>query len=103
MEKLIAYCGVDCAECGAYLAFKNDDWALREQTAAEWNEAHKASYTPEMINCTSCKSSGVQLEHCAGCEIRSCAKQKEVITCEECGELASCKIMAGFGDRCVGE
>jgi hypothetical protein len=29
MEKLNAYCGLDCAECVAYKAMQNNDQALR--------------------------------------------------------------------------
>ena len=31
MRDMIAYCGLDCEKCDAYLATINDDQALREQ------------------------------------------------------------------------
>ncbi len=33
MDNLIAYCGIDCAVCPAYIAKKNNDDALRQKTA----------------------------------------------------------------------
>ena len=33
MKDRIAYCGLDCEKCDAYLATINDDKALREKTA----------------------------------------------------------------------
>ena len=96
MEKIIAYCGLDCAQCGAYLAHKNDDQALREKTAAEWKTAHNFDFTPEMINCTSCKGTGVQVGHCSQCEIRKCASGKRVVNCGSCSDFKTCKIINAF-------
>ena len=36
MRKLIAYCGLDCETCDAYLATMHDDQPLREKTAKLW-------------------------------------------------------------------
>ena len=96
MEKIIAYCGIDCAECGAYKALQNNDQALREKTAAEWTKAHNFNFTPDMINCTSCKGNGVQVGHCSECEIRKCASGKNVVNCGACGEFKACKIINDF-------
>ena len=96
MEKIIGYCGIDCAGCGAYVAMQNNDQALREKTAAEWTKAHNFNFTPDMINCTSCKGSGVQVGHCAVCEIRTCAIGKNVVHCGACGDFKSCKTINDF-------
>jgi len=96
MEKMIAYCGLDCAECGAYLAYKNNDQALREKTAAEWSKAHNFNCTPDMINCTSCKGTGVQVGHCSECEMRKCASGKNVINCGACSDFKTCKTINDF-------
>ncbi len=29
-KKILAYCGIDCGACPAYIATKNDDDALRD-------------------------------------------------------------------------
>ncbi|MDR0300973.1 MAG: DUF3795 domain-containing protein [Treponema sp.] len=96
MEKLIAYCGLDCAECGAYKALKNNDQALREKTATEWTKVHNFNFTPDMINCTSCKGNGVQVGHCSECEIRKCASGKNIVNCGACVSFKTCKIINDF-------
>ena len=96
MEKLVAYCGLDCAVCGAYLAHKNDDQALREKTAAEWTKAHNFNFTPEMINCSSCKGTGVHIGHCSECPMRKCAIGKGVAHCGTCNEFETCKTINDF-------
>ena len=93
---MIAYCGIDCAGCGAYLAHKNNDQALRIKTAAEWKVAHNFDFTPEMINCTSCKGTGIQVGHCSQCNIRKCAIGKKVKNCGACSEFATCKTINDF-------
>ena len=96
MEKLIAYCGLNCAECDAYLAMKNNDGALREKTAAEWSKAHNFKFTPDMINCSSCKGDGVKIGHCSECGIRKCASGKAVVNCGACDEFKTCKTINDF-------
>jgi hypothetical protein len=96
MEKIIAYCGLNCAECGAFIAMKNDDQVLREKTAAEWTVAHNFNFTPEMINCTGCKGDGVQIGHCSNCEMRKCASEKGVVNCGACAEFKTCKTINDF-------
>ena len=97
MEKLIGYCGLNCAECGAYIAMKNDDWALREKTAIEWSKTHNTAFTPEMINCVGCKNEGAKIDWCANhCPVRKCASEKGVLHCGTCIEFKTCKIINDF-------
>jgi len=96
MDKMIACCGLDCAQCGAFLAFKNDDQALREKTAAEWTVMHKFDFTPDMINCTGCKGDGIQVGHCSVCEIRACARGKGFENCGACADFKTCKTINDF-------
>jgi hypothetical protein len=96
MEKLIAYCGLDCASCDAYKATQNNDQALREKAAAEWTKMYKFNFAPEMINCMSCRGSGVKIGHCSQCEIRKCASGKNVLNCGVCGEFKTCETINDF-------
>ena len=96
MEKLIAYCGLNCAECGAYVAMRNNDQALREKTAAEWTKMHNHNFTSDMINCTGCKGDGVQICHCSVCDVRKCASEKGVVNCEACSDFKTCKTISDF-------
>jgi hypothetical protein len=96
MEKIISYCGINCAECNAYKATLNNDQALREKTAAEWSTAHNFKFTPDMINCTSCTGTGVKIGYCSECGVRKCASEKGVVNCGACGDFKTCDIINGF-------
>lgn len=96
MEKLIAYCGLNCAECGAYVATKNNDQALREKTAAEFSEMYGSNVTPDMVRCTGCKDGSILMAQCLDCEIRKCASAKGIKNCGACGEFKHCKIINDF-------
>ena len=96
MEKLIAFCGLDCAGCGAYIATKNNDQALREKTAAEWTVMHNFNFTSEMINCTSCNGDGIKIGHCSQCAIRKCATEKRVANCGACDAFKTCETIQPF-------
>lgn len=91
MRKMIAYCGLDCEKCDAYLATLHDDQALREKTAALWTRLNGVPITPEMINCQGCRADGVKTVFCDSlCAIRQCAMKKGVTTCGGCPELEIC-------------
>ncbi len=51
MKKMIAYCGLDCEKCNAYIATINDNQELRKKTAKLWAELNNAPILPEHINC----------------------------------------------------
>jgi hypothetical protein len=85
MEEIIAYCGLLCHECGAYLATLANDDKKRALVAEQWKKEYKHDFKPEDINCTGCTSEGENLfSYCHVCEIRKCAKEKDVLTCAHC-------------------
>jgi len=89
---LIAYCGLNCEECEAYIATKNNDDNLREKVAKEWSIANKVVITREMINCEGCRANGKKFPFCDGlCPIRLCGIAKETDTCGDCEKLRTCE------------
>lgn len=95
MKNMIAYCGLDCEKCDAYIATKNNDQALREKTAKLWAEYNHAPILPEHINCDGCRVNGKKTVYCESlCEIRKCAKEKGFSTCGDCQETEKCKHLA---------
>ena len=91
MNKMIAYCGLDCEKCDAYLATIRDDQALREKTAKAWAELNQAPILPEHINCLGCRADGVKTVFCDSlCQIRQCALNKGVETCGGYPEMERC-------------
>ena len=91
MKKKIAYCGLDCEKCDAYIATKNNDHSLRIKTARLWSELNQTPILPEHINCEGCRADGVKTYYCSTlCAIRCCALEKGVDTCGDCLELEHC-------------
>ena len=91
---LIAYCGLNCEKCDAYLATIHDDQALREKTAKYWSELNHVEILPEHINCEGCRVDGIKTFYCESlCEIRRCAREKGVATCGDCQELETCRTV----------
>ena len=100
MNKIIAACGLDCAVCPAFIASKTDDMALREKTAGEWTAAFGFPFTGGMINCHGCfATDGVQIGHCADCEMRKCAIAKGAANCGACSSFP-CKTVSDFHAQC---
>lgn len=94
MRNRIAYCGLDCEKCDAYLATINDDQGLREKTAKLWAELNDAPILPEHINCEGCRSDGMKTVYCDSlCGIRKCALKKGVATCGVCPDLENCQTV----------
>ena len=95
MKDMIAYCGLDCEKCDAYLATIHDDQALREKTAKQWSEWNHVTILPEHINCEGCRVNGKKSVYCDKlCEIRQCALKKGVETCGGCPEMETCPTLA---------
>ena len=87
MEKQIAYCGLKCDECEAYIATKNNDDEKRKETAETWSRKYNADIKPADINCNGCLATkGPVFHHCTVCEVRKCGQEKGVINCAYCDE-----------------
>lgn len=97
MKEMIAYCGLDCEKCDAYIATINDDQKLREKTAKLWAELNNAPILPEHINCQGCRGEGIKTVFCNSmCGIRQCAMRKGVATCGDCSDLESCSAVGAI-------
>ena len=97
MNKLIACCGLNCAECDALIATLNNDDNLREATAEKWRVQYGVpEITAAMINCTGCRIEGVKVGHCAECDIRNCAFENEYSTCADCSDMETCPKVEGL-------
>ena len=95
MNDLIAFCGLNCEKCDAYIATQNNDDTLREKTAKLWSELNNVQILPEQINCDGCRASGRKTVFCDKlCPIRQCAMQKGVETCGDCSEMEHCSKIA---------
>lgn len=92
---MIAYCGLNCSACDAYLATREDDDGKRIDTALKWSKMYHADIEPGHINCDGCKADGLKFSHCTWCEIRRCGISNHVENCAACPNYI-CDTLAGF-------
>ena len=104
MEKIIAYCGLDCAKCDAYVATQSGDRAALERVAAKWREQFSApEVTADSIICDGCPAgdNGNRVAYyCTVCAIRACAIERGHANCAHCADYvhkdAVCEKLKGF-------
>lgn len=97
MDEIIAFCGLSCHKCGAYLATKFNDNEKRKQVAGQWSKEYNANIKPEDINCEGCLSRSENVfNHCKVCEIRKCGIEKNIINCSACNDYACEKLVKFF-------
>jgi len=98
MEKMIAYCGLTCTECPAYIATQNHDVDAMARVAEEWSVEYKAQLTADDCWCNGCLAeTGPWMSHCAECGIRACGVEKCVENCAHCDDYGCDKLTEFFG------
>ena len=99
MDRIVAYCGLVCSECPAYVATQANDPDELERVAAGWREQFDSpEITAESILCDGClRLNGGRLAgYCSICEIRSCALERGVTNCAHCADYACGKLAEFF-------
>ena len=100
MDKLTACCGLDCEKCDARTATLTNDDALRERTAALWSKLNGVTITPEMTNCTGCRTEGAKTPFCDRlCPIRGCVREKGLDTCADCAQMDGCRTLGRIAEN----
>jgi hypothetical protein len=94
MEKMIAYCGLVCTACPAYLATQANDWQALEQLAARAREEYgQADATAESAMCDGCLADSDRLcGYCAMCDVRACALALNLANCAHCDDYGCQKL-----------
>ena len=99
MDKIIAYCGLVCSDCPAYIATQADDMEALAGVAAQWSKEYNATFTAESCICDGCTSGSERLSSYAasgGCPVRVCAVGRGVINCAHCDDYGCEKITHFF-------
>lgn len=83
-EEILAPCGIDCIECPAYKATRENDYGriadiLRDPAIGD------AGYEPEDLICDGCHRPRL-FKWCRECAIRDCCVDRVFKTCAECEE-----------------
>ncbi|UCG36373.1 MAG: DUF3795 domain-containing protein [Candidatus Bathyarchaeota archaeon] len=93
MNRMIAFCGINCSDCKALVATKENDDAKKTAIAEEWK------IKPEEVDCHGCiDRSGRHINYWSTCEIRKCGTEKEVENCAHCIDYA-CEKLGKFHER----
>jgi hypothetical protein len=98
MDKIIAYCGIVCSDCPAYVATQANDRPALERVAAQWREQFNTpEITADGIICDGCLEGddGRLNGYCTTCEIRACGLERGVVNCAYCNDYA-CEKLEGF-------
>ena len=95
MSDMIAFCGLNCAECSAFKATQTKDSERKKQLAEKWTEGLKVEFKPEDIDCDGCISDRISGWCRIICKIRPCAEERRVKTCAHCDDYP-CKRLKEF-------
>ncbi len=98
MDALIAFCGLNCAACEAYLATQANDEAAKERVAVKWRQEHNhPAITAAYVTCDGCTTlDGREGGHCLECDIRACGIEHQVANCAHCAGYSTCEKLARF-------
>jgi hypothetical protein len=87
-EKVIAFCGIDCAACPAYVGTQAGDMELLANTAAEWSSDGE-QLTAEDLICYTCLQTEKHIfKWCVRCRMKDCCREKGIPNCAHCDEYA---------------
>ena len=90
--EMIAYCGLQCTRCDAYLATQADDEARARATAVAWSQQFGVAVSVADVWCDGCLVGGKKCAHCGECEIRACAGARAVANCGHCDDYPCEKL-----------
>jgi hypothetical protein len=102
MTENLAYCGLFCHTCPIFLATREENLekqeGMRTQIANLCNDLYGLIYTANDISdCDGCRTEGGRLfTGCQSCEIRKCARMKELENCAQCSDYICGKLETFF-------
>ncbi|MEN6369994.1 MAG: DUF3795 domain-containing protein [Thermotogota bacterium] len=92
-KRMVAYCGIVCTECDAFIATQAGDREALEQMAKRASEELGIPMTADDGMCDGClATTGRQIGYCAQCAIRACAAENLVENCAHCSDYPCLKI-----------
>ena len=97
MAKMIAYCGIVCSDCKAFIGTQANDQAALMRVRDNWRQEYNAPNTTiEDVTCDGCLVGGLKCSHCAECDIRTCGQPRGVANCAHCSDYAGCDKLERF-------
>ncbi len=96
MSTLIAFCGLNCAECDAYKATQANDVAFMQRLVEQWRvEYNSPNMDLSAVTCDGCTSTGRRGGYCSECPVRACAVEHGVVNCAACPDYG-CEKLTSF-------
>lgn len=93
MERVVGYCGIVCSDCPILIVTRREDDTARKRVAEMLTRHYGREYKPESINCDGCLSSSTHLwDNCRTCEVRKCARERNVENCASCPDYRCEKL-----------
>ena len=97
MERIVAYCGLVCSECEAYLLTQANDTAGLERLAAKWRREYNApDMTAANVMCDGCLVGERLNSYGSMCPIRACGSERGVANCAHCADYACANLQQFF-------
>ncbi len=98
MAQLIAFCGLDCDKCEAYIATQAKDVAAQQRVAEKWQkDFNLPNTTIADVTCDGCVTANGRLSgYCGTCPIRACGVTHGLENCGHCPDYAKCDKLADF-------
>lgn len=102
MNKIIAFCGLDCDTCQIYLATREQDKRKQKEKRKEILRLIKEHYDldlklEDITDCDGCIiETGRLFSGCKNCSIRKCAIEKKIVSCAYCEEYVCEKLEEFF-------
>jgi hypothetical protein len=98
-DRMIAFCGIICSECPAFLATQKDDDNERKLVADKWSKEYNSNIKMEDINCEGCIATTPRIfNYCKVCPIRKCGMERKIKNCAYCEDY-SCEKLSQFHER----
>ena len=97
MTQMIAYCGLVCTDCEAYIATQANDLAALERMAARAREEfNMPDASAETAMCDGCLADSDRLcGYCYQCGVRACARDRSLVNCAHCDDYG-CEQLKAF-------
>lgn len=102
MEHYLAYCGLSCATCAVHLATGESDEVVRERMRESISEECRSNYglnlhASDIGDCDGCRADDTRIfKGCLDCEIRKCARKRQLESCAFCPDYVCEKLRKQF-------
>jgi hypothetical protein len=92
---MVAYCGLICTDCDAYIATQAQDMEALARMAEKASAEMNMELTVADAMCDGCRATtGRQIGYCQECAIRLCGLQHHIDTCAACDDYSCAEIEA---------